>query len=512
LIAAQTPEKAFLSILSSWIEAETGMRFPDSHATTVLSRAFERCAALGKDSAGYLETLRNDAEERCVFLSSITIGETYFFRDERQFDALRNRVLPDFAASGGALSVWSSSCASGEEAVSIAAVIEDAMRAGIGTWEYRILSTDVNRCLLNQFKSGRFSLSSFRTDGKRWHPLLEPLGSSDTGHWIASPRLMERFDIVEFNVLSKEKPHQGTFDIVFFRNTLVYMKEERKEEAVNGIVSSMKEGGILFVSSPEVPGVHHENLHVLDAGECFYFRKETGAGSDRRRGSPRIQRHSGPGKSLPSGFPSQNLSEFPDRAAKIFGLAEETAGAIRKPSLKPLPSARLRDALREAERRSTNGDGLPLSAEMGDMAYSLDDILLSAVKALNEGAFDEAENWILALEAEIGESYVGFYLSGLILKHRELFPEAVEAFERGLDHERNFWPALFHAGMASARTDKAKSARFMRDCLERMESPEAPAPCSFLLEGFDPEYYKMMADKIANRDGASPSEDDKRWR
>jgi chemotaxis protein methyltransferase CheR len=510
--AAHSPEREFLSLLSAWIEAETGMRFPDSHATTVLSRAFERCAALGVDSAGYLETLRNDAEERCVFLSSITIGETYFFRDERQFDALRNRILPEFASSRGALSVWSSTCASGEEAVSIAAVIEDAIRAGIGSWEYGIFSTDVNRCLLQQFKSGRFSLSSFRTDGKRWHSLLEPLGSTDNAHWIASPRLMERFDIREFNVLSKEKPHHEAFDIVFFRNTLVYMKEERKQEAMDGIVSSMKEGGILFVSSPEVPGVHHDDLHVLDAGECFYFRKETGAGRDGRGVIPKDQRHLSPGKSLPSGIPSPSPSEFTDKAANIFGLAEDAAGAIRRPSLKPLPSARLRDALKDAERRSVSGDGLPLSVEMGDMAYSLDDILLSAMKALNEGEFDEAENWLLALEAEIGESYIGFYLSGLIFKHRERFSEAIEAFERALDHERNFWPALFHAGMASARTDKMKSTRFMKECLERMESPGASAPCSFLLEGFDSEYYKMMAAKIANRDGSSRSEDGKRWR
>jgi chemotaxis protein methyltransferase CheR len=510
--ARHSPDVEFLSLLSAWIEGETGMRFPDSHSSTILSRAFERCAALGSDPAEYLGRLANDAEERCVFLSSITIGETYFFRDERQFDALRNRILPEFASSTGVLSVWSSTCASGEEAVSIAAVIEDAIQAGIGSWNYRILSTDVNRCLLTQFKTGRFPLSSFRTDGKRWHAFLEHLGSTEKEHWVAFPRLMDRFDIREFNVLSKGKPQQGAFDIVFFRNTLVYMKEERKREAMDGIVSSMKEGGILFVSSPEVPGVHHEDLRVLDAGECFYFKKETGAGHGEKRASPKGQRHSGPGKRSAPGISTTAVFEFQDKSGEFSGSTKKREGTLRAPSLKPLPSARLKDALGEAERRTNSGNGLPLTAEMGDMAYDLDDILLSAVKALNEGAFDEAENWLLALEAEIGESYIGFYLSGLVLKHRERFSEAVEAFERALDHDRNFWPALFHAGMASARTDPSKSVRFMKECLERMESAETRAPDSFLLEGFDSEYYRMMAEKIATRDGSSRSEDDQRWR
>ncbi|HSO12452.1 MAG TPA: CheR family methyltransferase, partial [Anaerolineales bacterium] len=103
-----------------------GLFFPESRRANLdrgVRQAFaaSTCASLDE----YYDLLKNDENtfhtERLV--NALTVGETHFFRNTPQFDALYNDVLPDIIQRRHylrSLRIWSAGCASGEEPYSIA--------------------------------------------------------------------------------------------------------------------------------------------------------------------------------------------------------------------------------------------------------------------------------------------------------------------------------------------------------------------------------------------------------
>src|SRR5258708_7520586 len=87
-----------------------------------------------------------------TMVEALTIGETHFFRNRPQFEALANHILPELIGRRRAtrqLRVWSAGCASGEEAYSLAILIERLL-PDLDQWQVQILATDIHRQPLAQ--------------------------------------------------------------------------------------------------------------------------------------------------------------------------------------------------------------------------------------------------------------------------------------------------------------------------------------------------------------------------
>ena len=89
-----------LDRIVAWIEAETGLCFPEVHHQTIRKAAHARSGELGLEGEAYETLLRRDEDEKARFFSEIMIGETYFFRDEKQFVILGSDILPELMRSG----------------------------------------------------------------------------------------------------------------------------------------------------------------------------------------------------------------------------------------------------------------------------------------------------------------------------------------------------------------------------------------------------------------------------
>jgi chemotaxis protein methyltransferase CheR len=100
-----------------------------------------------------------------LLLIHLTIGETYFFRNEPQFDALRQHILPEILqrrATTRTLRVWSAGCATGEEPYSLAMTIGELL-GNQPPWNTTILATDINPQFLARAREGLYSEWSFRS-------------------------------------------------------------------------------------------------------------------------------------------------------------------------------------------------------------------------------------------------------------------------------------------------------------------------------------------------------------
>jgi len=472
-------EVSFDNLVKS-IEQETGLCFPEVHHDTILKAARKHCAALGLAPEDYSNILQNDSEEKSRFLDDIMIGETYFFRDEKHFAALADWVLPQLFAAQSHLNIWSATCASGEEAISLIAVLDEVKARLACKCEYNIMATDINRSALKVLHEGIYTLGSFRTDGKRWHGLLDGCGFFRADSWVCKPEILERIQVRHLNLLTGNLP-KGPMDLIFFRNTLVYMKQEQKELIIKRIVELLRPGGFLFLASPEVPSIRHAKLKVLEREGTFFFQRIVGG---------EVAGGSKPADMRPVVTTAVSFSGQCSAAER----SPETATLeprLRKQRMPTGKKANVRD-LRLALTHLSGEGSAAHTGFVGELAH----IISSISMMINQNRFSYADSKLDEFECIAGENFLSLYLRGLLRKHQGNLLEAIDLWERSRLYEAVFWPASFNIAVSSLEKNPERSKELLQECLKAMAADGAPNQYVVLLDGFDTAYYRHMAQKL----------------
>ena len=191
-----------------------------------------------------------------LLASTLTVGETYFFRDNPSFELLRERVLPAvIAARHGSerrLRIWSAGCCTGEEPYSIAISLDRTL-PDPSRWHVVILATDINPRFLQKAAEGIFSDWSFR-DAPPW--LKETyFKQAGPNRFEILPRIKQMVTFAYLNLAEDVYPSlaNGTnaMDLIFCRNVLMYFSPERAARVVHGLRRALIDSGCLFVSTVE---------------------------------------------------------------------------------------------------------------------------------------------------------------------------------------------------------------------------------------------------------------------
>lgn len=224
-----------------------GIHMPATKKTMVAGRLSKRLKALQLDSYGaYWRHLRQDAAEKQTAVDLLTTNETYFFREPRHFDYLRERVLSAHSRRRP-FRLWSAACSSGEEAYSAAMVLSDVL-GGTG-WE--ILASDISLGVLDRARAGRYPMT--RTDGIPRDSLkqycLRGIGEAE-GTLMVDPVLRAKVNFQQIN-LNVRLPEVGLFDVIFLRNVMIYFNAETKQQVVARLLGALRAGGYLIIGHSE---------------------------------------------------------------------------------------------------------------------------------------------------------------------------------------------------------------------------------------------------------------------
>ncbi|MDR3390516.1 MAG: protein-glutamate O-methyltransferase CheR [Sulfuriferula sp.] len=194
-----------------------------------------------------------------VAVDLLTTNETYFFRESKHFDFMRNYILPQHT-HGKPFRVWSAASSSGQEPYSIAMTLAD----GLGDKPWEIVASDISTRVLEKARSGHYPMEQAEDIPKHYLSsyCLKGVGSQD-GTFLIERSMRSRVNFMQVN-LNQALPKLGEFDLIFLRNVMIYFDTETKRQVVRRIMELLKPGGYLLIGHSEsLNGVVDELQSVM---------------------------------------------------------------------------------------------------------------------------------------------------------------------------------------------------------------------------------------------------------
>jgi len=233
----------------AWLYRAAGINLSPAKKALVAGRLFKRLKHHQLNSYGdYFQLIMGHeaTAELQVALDLLTTNETYFFREPKHFDFLREQVLPR-AVAGKTFRLWSAASSSGEEPYSLAMTLAD----GLGSTPWEIIGSDISSQVLAKARSGHYPLARARTIAQ---PLLVKHCLKGTGRqegtFLIERSLRERVHFMQIN-LNEELPKIGEFEVIFLRNVMIYFDQDTKRKVVARMLPLLKPGGYFIVSHSE---------------------------------------------------------------------------------------------------------------------------------------------------------------------------------------------------------------------------------------------------------------------
>jgi chemotaxis protein methyltransferase CheR len=261
------------------VAAQLGLQFDEGKRDFLADVLRQRSSHNGAAPGAYLSALEaagGSREELDQLAIALTVTETYFMRNADQFRALVASALPDrlrIRRAERRLQLLSAGCASGEEPYSMAIVLHRHFPETAG-WDVRVVALDVNPAMLEKAKAGRYSSWSLReTPADIRDRYFEQRGS----HYVLDPAIRSMVSFHQRNMAEeKEIGVPGEFDIIFWRNVLMYLTPECGRGVVERVTRALAPGGYLFLSHAETLRGISTDFHLEHTHETFYYRKSEG--------------------------------------------------------------------------------------------------------------------------------------------------------------------------------------------------------------------------------------------
>jgi chemotaxis protein methyltransferase CheR len=260
-------EGEFIQI-SNLVKELCGINLHDGKKELVKARLSKRMRQLGLTSfQQYIDYVRQQSErEITTMLDILSTNLTYFFREPRHLEYLRDTILPEMSAKGPQrLRIWSAGCSSGEEPYSIGMVLNEAL-PNLDRWDAAILATDLSTRVLQTASQGCYREERFRELPRHMvskYFLCTQFKPEKI--YKAGPKLRKLVHFARLNLM-EPWPMKGPFDVIFCRNVMIYFDKPTQGKLVNRYFDILKPGGMLFLGHSEsLTGIDHKFKYVQPA-------------------------------------------------------------------------------------------------------------------------------------------------------------------------------------------------------------------------------------------------------
>jgi chemotaxis protein methyltransferase CheR len=242
------------------LDARIGLK-PDLSFRPRLARALRDVAdARNIDHRSLVGALASDVALLDQVLDRVTVQETGFFRHPEQFDTLVRLVLP---AIDGPLRAWSAACANGQEAYSLAMLVNETGGSG------SVLASDVSPAALHRTAAGYYHDREMR--GVSAERRREHFHVADGG-WQANQSLLDLVTVQRHNLLDQIPAQVAECQVVMCRNVLIYFTKAHAELFLDRLADLMDPTAYLFIGGAETLWQVSERFEPIQVGTSFAYR------------------------------------------------------------------------------------------------------------------------------------------------------------------------------------------------------------------------------------------------
>ena len=410
--------------LKHFVIGHTGLFYyadKDEDFSTRLSRRLSARAVA--HCASYLRLLSDPVSgsaEMDRLVGELTIGETYFFRQQEHFDLLHHTILPDLLRrkrDARVIRIWSAGCATGAEPYSVSVLLRTEFQNELAGWDVSILATDINVEFLAQAREARFADWALRRSTAEFRQrCFVKVGSM----WELRPEYRKGV-LFEYSNLANDVDlpgAAGTFDLILCRNVLIYFSRQQTAKVLDRFHLALAPRGWLLV------GYAEPNMEMFKAFETVSTALAT------------AYRKSEAGSEIPRGEYDWVPPDWGDRQASVHS------------------------PLAEPEQIHAT----PLSVDQ--------------VRALADTGHWEVATAMAERLIESDElNAAAHFTSALIHEHFGATQSARKAFQRAIYLDRGFALAHYHLGTSFRSTHELESAeRCFRNALDILTSMPANEP------------------------------------
>jgi type IV pilus assembly protein PilK len=265
---------------ASLLEKRTGVVVPLARkaflVTSVRGRMRETGRASFEEYFSELHKVPEGAIEWTTLVDRLTVHETHFFRHPPSLDLIANdwlRCLTE-KAKQAALHAWSVGCASGEEAYTLAMVLDRHLAATTAAKVYfGVTATDVSLPALAVGRAGLYPRQKIEEIPQHYRErYCEPV---DGDSFRISEALRKRVGFASFNLLDAARAPLKRLDLIFCQNVLIYFARDRRRELLATFANLLKPGGLLVLGSGEVTNFAHASLRRVDNRNVLAFLRNS---------------------------------------------------------------------------------------------------------------------------------------------------------------------------------------------------------------------------------------------
>jgi chemotaxis protein methyltransferase CheR len=439
--------------VSERIAGTMGLNFPEGRWAD-MHRALDRAAAeFGHTNAAklaeWLLTHELSPSQLRLLASYLTVGETYFFREKKTFEALAEQVLPPLLDAkrkrDRRLRIWSAGCCTGEEPYSLSILLSQVI-PDLADWHVTILATDINERFLQKAAAGIYNDWAFREtspDLKQRYFQRQP-----DGRYAILPEIKQRVRFASLNLVEDVFPSLTTdtnaMDLIFCRNVLMYFTPAQAMKVIGNLRRALVDDGWLVVSPTEASQALFSEFKTSNYPGVILYQKATP--QDRQANTWKPTEPAAP----PLWTPPEPLP------------APVTEAPVAESA--PPPSARTL-----AAQQYTNGnyaDAVETLLSSPTPPTTSRDYSLLAHSLANLGQLGEAlewcDRWVISDKLDAS----AHYLRAITLQELDRFEDARLSLQGAIYLQPDFIPAHFALGnLARSRDRHAEAEKHFANAL-----------------------------------------------
>ncbi|NOU48925.1 MAG: hypothetical protein HOO86_17955 [Bacteroidales bacterium] len=244
-----------ISILKASHQIDLSVYDSEFLSSTVNNRITQTGTASADD---YYKLLEHTITEPNQLFDSLHISYSEFFRNSLTYAALEHIIFPAMISklkNNGRreIRIWSTACANGQEAYSLAMLLEELKNGNKNKFKYRIFATDRSKNNIETARNGQYT-----TD------LLKNIQLNRLNKWFTNYNESYRinaglkvnidfseFDLLDDGAITPESSIYGDFDLVYCANLLFYYTNEVKQKILKKVSHCLSKGGYLVTGETE---------------------------------------------------------------------------------------------------------------------------------------------------------------------------------------------------------------------------------------------------------------------